>query len=132
MGNTSPRGENGSPSSQNNQRSASFHNRLSNFNTSNFTQGVQAKTREVAQKFKMTTTGSFSKNKDSTDDSIDKATGRGGGFALRGNQQKQPPKMQSAIQGIKIENDPLEREIYVKCPGCSRKVFDSGLENELE
>ena len=39
---------------------------------------------------------------------------------------------QHAIQGIKIENDPLEREIYAKCPGCGGKVFDSGLENELE
>ena len=34
-------------------------------------------------------------------------------------------------QGIKIENDPLEREIYAKCPLCTYKVFDSGLSNEL-
>lgn len=34
-------------------------------------------------------------------------------------------------QGIQIDNDPLEREIYVKCPVCSHGVFDSGLENDL-
>ena len=35
------------------------------------------------------------------------------------------------FQGIKIDNDPLEREIYVRCPACNNKVFDSGLENQL-
>jgi len=37
----------------------------------------------------------------------------------------------SIFQGIKLENDPLEREIYVRCPVCTSKVFDSALENEL-
>ena len=32
------------------------------------------------------------------------------------------------FNGIQIDNDPLEREIYVMCPDCSLKVFDSGLE----
>ena len=35
------------------------------------------------------------------------------------------------FRGIKIEQDPLEREIYVKCPACDMRIFDSGLENEL-
>ena len=37
----------------------------------------------------------------------------------------------NVFKGIKIDNDPLEREIYVRCPSCNHKVFDSGLENEL-
>jgi len=39
--------------------------------------------------------------------------------------------LNNLYQGIKIENDPMEREIYVKCPSCNRKVFDSGLSNNL-
>lgn len=50
----------------------------------------------------------------------------------RGGKTSKAGAAKTTIQGIRIENDPLEREIYVKCPGCSRKVFDSGLENELE
>ncbi len=35
-------------------------------------------------------------------------------------------------KGIKISNDPIERDIYVSCPFCNTKVFDSGLESELQ
>jgi len=35
-------------------------------------------------------------------------------------------------RGIQIENDPMEREIYVACPFCKQKVFDSGLENDVQ
>jgi hypothetical protein len=31
-----------------------------------------------------------------------------------------------------IDGDPLEREIYVQCPLCKHRVFDSGLENQLQ
>ena len=35
----------------------------------------------------------------------------------------------TTFQGIKIDNDPLEREIYVRCPACGNRVFDSALDN---
>jgi hypothetical protein len=52
--------------------------------------------------------------------------------AHKKNSQNQGSGQKSVYQGIKIENDPLEREIYIKCPFCSYRVFDSGLENELQ
>ena len=40
-------------------------------------------------------------------------------------------KNKQVYKGIKIANDPLERDIYVACPACVNKVFDSGLEQDL-
>jgi len=44
----------------------------------------------------------------------------------------QNPNKRNVFQRIQIDNEPIEREIYVKCPACFCKVFDSGLENELQ
>lgn len=35
------------------------------------------------------------------------------------------------FMSMRMDMDPMEREIYVKCPECNRKVFDNGIENEL-
>ena len=63
---------------------------------------------------------SSAKKKQTTQDSRSGENNRGGS----GGQK-------NVFKGIKIDNDPLEREIYVRCPSCNHKVFDSGLENEL-
>ncbi len=39
---------------------------------------------------------------------------------------------ESIFKGIRLQNDIQEREIYIKCPGCNGKVFDSGLDNNLK
>ena len=40
--------------------------------------------------------------------------------------------IQTLYQGVKLDNDPFERDIYVSCPNCGHQVFDSGLSNELK
>ena len=55
---------------------------------------------------------------------------------VEGAKSSDNPKVANSGQknmfsGIKIDNDPLEREIYVRCPSCHHKVFDSGLDKEL-
>ena len=85
---------------------------------SQISQELQAKTSELKQRIVNSVGGNSGQNSGSKPRSG--ATDPGSGI-----------KSNSIYQGIKIENDPLEREIYVKCPACCHRVFDSGLENSL-
>ena len=36
-----------------------------------------------------------------------------------------------SLQGLRIGDNPTEREVFLQCPKCKLDVFDSGLSNEL-
>ena len=36
------------------------------------------------------------------------------------------------LQGFRINDNPQDREVFVKCPRCRLDVFDAGLTNELK
>lgn len=40
--------------------------------------------------------------------------------------------MTEIFMSMKMDIDPVEREIYVRCPECNRKVFDNGVDNSLQ
>lgn len=35
------------------------------------------------------------------------------------------------LQGVRIGDNPAEREVFLQCPNCKLDVFDSGLSNDL-
>lgn len=37
----------------------------------------------------------------------------------------------TSLQGLRIGEDPTEREVFFQCPRCQIDVFDSGLQNEI-
>ena len=36
-----------------------------------------------------------------------------------------------SLQGLRIGDNPTEREVFLQCPKCKLDVFDSGLSNDL-
>ena len=36
-----------------------------------------------------------------------------------------------SLQGVRIGDNPTEREVFLQCPRCKIDVFDSGLSNDL-
>jgi len=88
---------------------------------SQISQELQAKTNELKQKIVNSVGGGSGSAQNSSQK-------QKSGIALGDNGSG---GKSSLYQGIKIENDPLEREIYVKCPACFHRVFDSGLDNTL-